>query len=96
MKLNASKPAFLSGTLHQLFIMTVDVIANPENVNFTWRKGDILKTDLNYIINNGHLSTTLTIRNFTYKQTGSYSLNMENGVGKGSMYRFHVLLKGRI
>ena len=94
--LNASKSVFVSGTLHQLFTMAIEVIAYPENVNFTWRKGDILNTDLNYIIRNGHLSTTLTIRNFTYKHTGSYFLNMENGIGKGSVYKFHVLLKGQI
>ena len=74
--------------------MTVDVIAYPENVKFTWRKWDILNTDKDYMINNDLLSTTLAIRNFTLKHNGSYSLNIENGIGKGSKYEFHILLEG--
>ena len=93
--LTTSQPKFLSGKLNQLLEITVNVIAYPENVTFTWRKRDILNTNMDYLITKGHLSTTLTIINFTLKHNGTYTLNMENGIGKPALYTFYVLVEGK-
>ena len=81
---------------HQTVNMTLNVIAFPENVQFTWKFGEqqITNENSNFIITSHRLTTTLSIGNFTLKHVSNYTVKASNGIGEGQTYRFQILLKG--
>ena len=77
--------------------LTLNVIAFPENVQFTWKFGEKQITNGNndFIITNHRLTTTLTVKNFTMKHVSNYSMKASNGIGEGNTYKFQILVKGK-
>ena len=82
---------------YQSVNLTLNVIAFPENVQFTWNKlqKQITNENSDFIITNHRLTTTLTVRNFTLRHVSNYSVKASNGIGEGRTYRFQILLKGK-
>ena len=77
--------------------LTLNVIAFPENIHFTWKFGEkqITNENSDFIITNHRLTTTLTVHNFTLKHVSNYSVKASNGIAEGRTYRFQILVKGK-
>ena len=90
-------PSLISVQRYQTVNLTLNVIAFPENVQFTWKIGEqqITNENIDFIITNHRLTTTLTVKNFTLKDVTNYSVKASNEIGDGRTYRFQILLKGK-
>ena len=82
--------------LYKPFNLTFPVLANPEDVMFTWRIGK--KTINNNIkmlsISGAHSSSTLSITNFTLQHVNNYSVIATNGIKPDLVHTFQIIQEG--